>query len=104
MTTSGSRPRAGCAASRWSRSNTRNFLRFVVWVRPMRKAHVATFAGGMLLVAVSVSVLSVLGGRAWADKFGDATGQAKPLAGASDVAGLFWSTTVECAKSGSDLE
>jgi hypothetical protein len=84
------------------------FSRIVVWVRPitetdreitymrMRKA-----TGIAALVAVAATAVL---GTALADKYSDLTAKATPLASSSDVAGLFWSTTVECAKGGNDLE
>ncbi len=51
----------------------------------------------------AAAVMAVLG-TALADKYSDLTAKATPLASSSDVAGLFWSTTVECGKAGNDLE
>jgi hypothetical protein len=51
----------------------------------------------------AVAATAVLG-TAFADKYSDLTAKSQPLATAGDVAGLFWSTTVECGKGGNDLE
>jgi len=60
-------------------------------------------------VAKKISALTVLAvlamlGTAAADKYSDLTAKSTPLATAGDVAGLFWSATVECGKVGNDLE
>jgi hypothetical protein len=44
----------------------------------------------------------VLAGTALADKYGDLTKDARPVGG-GDVAGLFWSATVDCGKLAGDL-
>jgi hypothetical protein len=54
-------------------------------------------------VLAAAAVMAVLG-TAHADKYSELTAKATPLASASDVAGLFWSATVDCGKSSNDLE
>jgi len=52
--------------------------------------------------ALAVSVLVV--GSAAADKYGELTQAATPVAGADDVGGLFWSATADCGKAADDLQ
>ena len=54
--------------------------------------------------ALTVAAVAAVLATARADKFSDLTARATPLASATDVAGLFWSATVDCGKAGNDLE
>src|SRR4030095_13115235 len=61
--------------------------------------------GKGISVLTTAAVVAVLGTAALAaEKYGDLTAKSTPLASANDVAGLFWSTTVDCGKAGNDLE
>jgi hypothetical protein len=84
------------------------FSRIVVWVRPITETdrettYMRTRKATWIAALAAVAVTAVLG-TALADKYSDLTAKATPLASSNDVAGLFWSTTVECGKGGNDLE
>jgi hypothetical protein len=54
-------------------------------------------------LAAIVVVVSALAGTARADKYQELAAKSSVLPGAEDIAGLFWSTTVDCSKAGDDL-